>query len=248
MRIYHFSLIFIILAIAVVSLCENRLAASDKAMSSQLRLDTALDRACDAAAAILAGEDESPEMIARKAEESFVKSLCAYYGIDPGLPDTENMINKAPVYAITGDEGAFIGYLTRENGKLVRRFTERMSYKDNNLRLIMEEYCNRYDSITEKEGVYYRFDLPDDDAGLFGRNAKSTGFAVLFRGAEGYSFAYSVLEAPECYYINLSGDGYSSVKYYHSEGCVYLNEDCTEYNSGKECALSGAYPCPACIR
>jgi len=247
MRIYHFSLIFIILAVAVVSLCENRLAVSDKAMSSLMRLDTALDRACDAAAGVLAGEDESDEALAQRAEEAFVKSLCAYYGIDPGLPDTGYMIDKAPVYAITGEEGALIGYLTQENGRLVRRFTERISYADKDLRTIMEEYCNRYDSITEKEGVYYRFDLPDEDTGLFGRNSKGTGFAVLYRGEDGYSFAYSVLKERKCYYINLYGDGYSSPKYYHSDGCGFLNGECTEHNSMKECALMGAYPCPVCV-
>lgn len=254
MKLYHFTLVFVIVALAAMSVCENRIALSDAYSSNIGRLDIALDRACDAAALILRepGEYLNEETI-RAAESGFSDSLCSFFGINAFSVEGRDLLRRIPVIAITLPEGMYVGYLAGAESVVRRIWTDMLLYSEYTPEEIIETYCFGRDLNRNMNGMSQAVELPVDDMGMFQRNAKKMGFMAFYIRYTGnvsmrpeYSFASSVSRIADSFYINLSGSGYSSQMYYHVKGCRYLNDDCMEMNSRTECAEHGAYCCPEC--
>ena len=253
MKIYHFTLLFILLTISMASICESRIAFTDKRKQDADRYDAAFDRACDAAAAVLrAGGEELSEDMIREAQAKFGNALCTYFGIDVFSQEGRILLQKVPVIAITVPDGIYVGYIADENGTAVRKWTGKILYSQSSPEQIFENYFVKTDLNYNTNGRKLRLALPDEDMGMFARNAQEVGFVAFYKGFSGmgqdglYTYASSVSRIADHYYINISGSGYASPMYYHTDGCQYKNEECMELNSRKECAEFGAFCCPAC--
>ncbi len=253
MKIHHFTIIFIILALAAISMCESRIALTDAQKRNSDRYDIAFDRACDAAAAVLRGRGEelSNDLI-RDAEAQFSRSLCTYFGISVFSQEGRMLLQKVPVIAITCTDGIYIGYCRNENGQIVRKWTEKIQYSLVSQEEIFEDYFTGLDINENADGQALKIEFPDGDLGMFQRNARETGFTAFYSksgypGQRGfYTYAASVSKISEHYYINISGTGYSSPLYYHIYSCEFKNKECMEMNSREECAGYGAFCCPVC--
>ena len=253
MKIHHFTIIFSILALSAVSLCESYIEASDSRKLGSQRYDIAFDRACDAATAVLRGEGEylTDEMI-RNAEAVFGNSLCAYFGVSAFSQEGRMLLQKVPVIAVTCPDGIYVGYLFDENGTVIRRWTQKLLYSQISQEKIFEDYFLEPDLNKDVNGRALKPEFPDDDLGLFQRNAHEIGFTAFYRSpvqtgtGASYTYASSVSEITGHYYVNISGTGYSSGMYYHLDGCKYKNSECMEFNSRRECAENGAFCCPEC--
>lgn len=254
MRLYHFTLIFSVLALSAAIVCENRLELSSADFDNTGKTDTAFDRACDAAALALRGMgEELSRQVIVNAETQFINSLCAYFGINAFSPEGRQLMLKIPVIAVTVHDGMYVGFLSDENGTVVRRWTSKTAYEDKSPEEILEEYCMRRTAGADPQTTSYRFELPADDEGMFQRNLHETGFAAFYRSPVKerssyvqYTYASSVSKTATHFYINISGTGLGSPVYYHLKDCSYRNEECMEFNSREECARFGAFICPVC--
>ena len=253
MRIYHFTIVFAILALAAGILCESRIASSDAEKRVSERYDIAFDRACDAAASVLRGRgEELTESVIYDARIQFTNSLCAYFGISAFSAEGRMLLQKVPVIAVTCPDGIYVGYIADESGHAVRKWTEKLLYSQISQEDIFEMFFRDKDINKSLTGRALKIELPDDDMGMFGRNAHETGFAAFYVKPGNsddsgiYTYAASVSKIPKHYYINIGGDGYASGRYYHTESCRYKSEECMELNSRKECAEYGAFCCPEC--
>ncbi len=248
MKIYHFTLFFCMIAVTVFAVTTNRLAMKNDLDRTGITLDEAIDRACDAAAQMLRENgDVLTKAAAERAEKSFFASLCGYFDTDMTTQQAVQITSSFPVLAITCPDGCYVGYLTDPGGRLVRVWTEKISYYDCDPEDILMNYCNK--AVTGCDnGRIYSFLLPAGDKGMFERNAHDYGFSAFFadNAAGRISYALSITRLSKKYYINLEGEGYASRRFYHVMGCDCLHEEAEEYDSVRECALAGAYVCPHC--
>lgn len=252
MKIYHFTLIFAILALSVMSVCESSFSLSSFGDDNRKTLDTAFDRACDTAALTLRGygEELSDELILR-AQTQFINSLCTYYGINAFSQEGRTLAKRISILAVTCPDGMYVGYIDSGSGSAVRKWTEKIFYTERSPAEILEEYCYKTEIGSVPDPMALRFELPQSDDGLFQRGLKEIGFAAYYRkpvsgrGAD-YTFASSVSKPADAYYINLRGTGYGSTRYYHIGSCIYKSDECMEFDSREECAGYGAFCCPVC--
>ena len=182
MRIYHFTLVFSIFALALIMVCENRISLTDAEFSNLRRLDIALDRACDTAALALRDSAEELDTDAvRLAESRFADSLCSFFGTDAFSVEGRALLDRIPVTAITVTDGIYVGYMTDEEGMLKRKWTDKLLFSENTYEDIIRRYC--FESDINKNmnmGLSLDIELPEDDMGMFQRNANGTGFAAFY--------------------------------------------------------------------
>ena len=253
MKIHHFAIIFVILALAAISVCESRIALTDAQKRNTDRYDIAFDRACDTAAEVLRGRgEELSDSLIRDAAARFNNSLCTYFGVSAFSQEGRMLLQKVPVIAITCTDGIYIGYCDNENGQIVRKWTDKISYSQIDQEKIFEDFFPASDISGNSDGRALRIELPEGDLGMFQRNVRDIGFTAFYLShgymdqGGSYTYASSVSKIPDHYYINISGTGYSSPLYYHIDSCRFKSEECIEMNSREECAEYGAFCCPEC--
>lgn len=117
----------------------------------------------------------------------------------------------------------------------------------------MSFYVNRHNQLAEEFGLTYEFRLPDSSADSVTRTVDDISLLVMFQnypyGAgtkdvyTRFSVSGSRIAKQTNYYISVGSD---KLSYYHKENCYLKGDSKITYKSQKECALTGAYPCPYC--
>lgn len=226
-------------------------------------LNDCVDRASESAAYILSLAGESGiEGVRDLAVDMFYETLAAGLGMRGETPALTRLRLYVPVIAVTDGMTAYICYDRFEEDKagrnvLIRGWSEAIDSGSEVLSEQLEYFCNEHNAVAGRAGIKYRFELPDSEGGLFARGSGGTGFYVLFQGypmerisvgtINCFSFAGTGVKDAEQFFINLSGSGYASERYYHRKGCEYLSGESIMFGSGKDCALNGAYECPECM-
>ena len=115
----------------------------------------------------------------------------------------------------------------------------------------MEYYINHHNRIARDYGISYQFFLPDIPDEDWARTISDVSFMVVFQGYpyESVNGYYNRVETSAArilkkkyYYITRN----SGVLYYHEASCSKVTDKTVPYESAKECAHLGAYPCPEC--
>ena len=110
MRLHHFTLVFAIVAIAIMA----TLTLSTKELSSVYEqktwLDHAFDQAIDAAAGALVELDSGNELVLHKEEaiECFFQALYAGMGILDNPEQQEQLQAYVPLFAIIANDGCYL--------------------------------------------------------------------------------------------------------------------------------------------
>lgn len=124
----------------------------------------------------------------------------------------------------------------------------------------MTYYINQHNRVAKHYGFTYHFSLPyisDDD---WARTIDDISMVAIFQGYPyvsdapqlGYFNLYSIggarIVKPDYYYIMADSRG---TEYYHKKNCNRLSSADSSvwnhpYESPKQCAKKGAYPCPEC--
>lgn len=119
----------------------------------------------------------------------------------------------------------------------------------------MNHAVNSHNTIADRYGITYQFELPEIEKSDWNRTFDDTGMMVIFqgypvRGTEGayynqYAVGSARIKKRKMFYIAKDADGTS---YYHRDSCPDVKEeDKTHvYSSMKECARAGAYPADCC--
>lgn len=117
----------------------------------------------------------------------------------------------------------------------------------------MTDYINTYNRIAQQNGIAYQFAIPYLSETDWNRSMNDISFLVLFQGYPYGTFTterYNQVEL-SCastkksskYYITKEKEVFS----YHRADCSMVNVDAMQpYDSKRECALQGAFPCRNC--
>lgn len=116
----------------------------------------------------------------------------------------------------------------------------------------INQYINRANKIARRYGITYRFSIPYLDQAAWARTLDDIAVVAFFQGypygnhiTETYN-QYAVGGARVCklnyYYITMEG----GTLFYHRKSCEDYRENLIPYDSKRECALRGAYPCEKC--
>ncbi len=116
----------------------------------------------------------------------------------------------------------------------------------------MNYYINQYNLIASNYGIEYEFSIPYFDDSDWARTIDDISIVVMFQG---YPYGSFTTERYNCYEISgarvkKSAKYYiteiDGVKYYHTSDCELYKEGLSPYDTKRECALLGAYPCDKC--
>lgn len=115
----------------------------------------------------------------------------------------------------------------------------------------MEYYMNQHNRIARDYGISYQFFLPDIPDEDWARTISDVSVMVLFQGYpyESIDGFYNRVETSAArilkkkYYYITRSDG---ILYYHESSCSKVTDRSVPYESTKECAALGAYPCQDC--
>jgi hypothetical protein len=261
MRIYHFTIIFAIFAAMMLYLTEMTMKQNMEEDREIQFFDRVMDRASTSAAQVLALAGTSGiEGVKDLAADTFYEALAAGLGQSGETPSMTKLRLYVPVIAVTDGESVFICYdrFEKEENRnvLVRAWSEPVAAGADELSELLEYYCNNHNQVAERAGIQYSFVLPESDGGLFARGSGGPGFYALFQGyrpsgfssvSNCFSFSGTGVMKAEQFFINVSGNGYSSERYYHRKGCMHLSEESIMFTTGKDCALHGAFECPNCM-
>ena len=116
----------------------------------------------------------------------------------------------------------------------------------------MNQYINRYNKIAYRYGISYQFSIPYFDVDTWARTIDDISIVVIFQG---YPFGNGITQTYNQYEI--SGARVSKNKYYyitqsngkslyHRRDCEFYIEELMPYDTKRDCALMGAYPCEIC--
>lgn len=117
----------------------------------------------------------------------------------------------------------------------------------------MSQYINTCNRIGKQYGISYDFSIPYLDDSDWARTIEDISILVVFQG---YPYGNHIIETYN--QIELSGARTNKKKYYyltmqdgqcsyHSRNCNKIGKDSAPYDSKRECALMGAYPCRECM-
>ena len=262
MRIYHFTLIFAVFAVMMLSMAAFSI---EEALDDDMRrenLGLLLDRASESAADILKEAHVSGVYGLRDlAVDAFYDSLAAGLGLADGTPARTMLRLYVPVIVVTDGDVMYVCYDEYESapngyGVLERKWSDAIDRDASALEETLEYYCCRHNIVAERAGITYSFNIPETEGGMYLRSGEGAGFFVLFQGypserADGKtynfsSFAGTGIDDADRFFINVEGEGYASERFFHREGCGFLSEESIMFGSKKKCALYGAYECPEC--
>ena len=262
MRIYHFTLIFAVFAVMMLSMAAFSIEEALDDDRRRENLDLLLDRASESAAEILKEAHVSGVYGLRDlAVDVFYDSLAAGLGLPDGTPARTMLRIYVPVIVVTDGDAMFVCYDDYESAPdghevLARKWSDAIDRDASSLEETLEYYCGRHNEVAERAGITYGFNTPEAEGGLYLRSGAGAGFFVLFQGypsemADGKtyncsSFAGTGIDDADRFFINLRGEGYASERFFHREGCRLLSEESIMFGSKKKCALYGAYECPEC--
>ena len=117
-------------------------------------------------------------------------------------------------------------------------------------------YVNKHNKIAQAYGISYHFSLPESSTDSFTRTIEDVSLMAIFQGypyGKGTDDVYSRFSVSGAriyrggrFYVMPASDG---VSYYHRSDCPELEGSRSNYqvfDSKKQCAEFGAYPCPKC--
>ena len=262
MKIYHFTLIFAVFAVMMLSMTAFSLSESFDEEQGRSNLDLVLDRASESAADVLKEAHSSGIAGVRDvAVDAFYASLSAGLGLSDGTPALTLLRMYVPVIAVTDGDVLYFcydEYETDDGGtaRLVRRWSDQVAANDDGLEKCLGYYCNKHNEVAQRAGIVYSFSIPETEGGLYLRSGEGAGFFALFQGYPsersdgrvftGFSFAGTGIDDADMFFINLHGDGFASERFFHRKGCKYLSEVSIMFGSKKKCAGYGAFECPEC--
>lgn len=159
MRLHHFTLVFAIVAIAIMA----TLTLSTKELSSVYEqktwLDHAFDQAIDAAAGALVELDSGNELVLHKEEaiECFFQALYAGMGILDNPEQQEQLQAYVPLFAIIANDGCYL-YVsdTYEAGGytyVTQRWSERVPYQYEDEDFVYNFTLGNSISLYDKNGL-----------------------------------------------------------------------------------------------
>lgn len=260
MKIYHFTIVFAVFAAMMLMVMNTIVNEYSYKRTDTAFLDEACDRAADAGASILSRAGNTGVYGVREAAvNAFYESLAASLSIAGYAGSRANLRMYIPLIIVAYRDAVYVcydNYVPDDSGaaSLVRQWSENLIGRD--VEEILQYYCDIHNTVATRAGIRYEFTLPKDDGGMFLRGNEGTGFYVMMQGypIQGtasdtynrFSFAGTGLDISEKYYINLTGNGYSSPLYFHRENCMYRAGESTVYTERRDCALAGAYECPKC--
>ena len=240
MRIYHFTLIFAVLAVMMLSMTAFSLCESFEEEQWMSNMDLVIDKASESAANVLKEAYSSGVAGVRDlAVDAFYASLSAGLGLADGTPALTLLRMYVPFIAVTDGDILWVcydDYETADDGtvRLLRKWSDPIVSDSDGLEKSLEYYCNKHNEIAQRAGVVYRFSIPDTEGGLYLRSGEGVGFFVLFQGYPsersggrvytGFSFAGTGIDDADMFFINLYGEGYASERFFHRKGCIYLSE------------------------
>ena len=262
MRIHHFALLFLAVMGLIFTAVTVVLVERQQLSSQRRRYEKALEVAAGECAGILKRAGDSGVYGVRdKAVEALLDTLASKLDTDGSEEDIRRLEMHVPMVMICEEEGYYVWYSNcalSADGQyhFVREWTERLPYDDEWPTQQLDRYCNRYNEVAKRLNLSTEFRIPKEE-GAFFRACTKKGVYVFFQG-EGagmlygrpincHAFAETGIVLAEKYYINTSGEGYASSKYYHKESCGYRGTVSVCYISCEECARQGAYACPCCF-
>ncbi len=161
--------------------------------------------------------------------------------------DYHDLKNRFPDSILADDE---IFDTVRRNA-IISKIEEKMNF-----------YINQHNDIAYQFGITYQFWLPQIDKTDWYRTMDDVSMLVIFQGYpynaasldtyNRYALGGARIKKSKVYYITAE----NGLKYYHKDNCRHLNGDYSNaanlngtgvsYYTKEECALEGAFPCPAC--
>lgn len=112
-------------------------------------------------------------------------------------------------------------------------------------------YVNMHNRLAHDYGITYQFYVPSVSDEDWNRTIDGIGMFIFFqgypyRGTNGYfnrmEVAAAQLHKEDYYYINTE----AGRNYYHRHWCTKVYSKSRPYETARECADLGAYPCPIC--
>lgn len=116
----------------------------------------------------------------------------------------------------------------------------------------MNQYINRYNRIASRYGISYQFSVPYFDAETWARTIDDISIVVVFQG---YPFGNEITNTynqyeiggarvrKRKYYYITQRDG---TWFYHRSDCECYENGLIPYDTKRDCARMGAYPCELC--
>lgn len=239
MKIYHYALMFVAVTCLMFTMVTVALIQRQQMTEQTVRCRKALDKATKACADVIGSAGESGIYGVRdNAEKVFFTTLAAEMGLTGYSSATKELELHVPLLIICDESG----YYVRSNSVL-----ENADHT--------QQYCRVWSEHLNYDGEWPET-LPEEE-GIFQRASAKKGVYAFYKGAgtamllgkqiNCISFAEMGIVPTENFYINISGDGYASSKYYHKEKCVYRGERSMLFQTERECAQHGAYSCPYCF-
>ena len=222
MKLYHFALIFVCFAIAMVAITDLSVSEKNYMAEGTEVQNTIFDRAVVAATTrLLDTEEGASELKREEAVTAFYDSLFASFGISDMPASRENMKLYVPVICVTEPDGFYIYsdevvYSPSGTGtEVFRCWTEKRTYNfreetapsgyratDFIIRFMGKGYCYVFDTqgiIHGKKGELFRIYLDD----FVQEYSAYTPTAVPSAEAE-YTDIVTVLKGPKNYWSLLS--------------------------------------------
>jgi hypothetical protein len=116
---------------------------------------------------------------------------------------------------------------------------------------------NKHNLVARQFGISYYFSLPVLPEEDWFKTIDDVGMIMFFQGMpigvtgekiNSYATGVTRIVKGEKYYISeeeLEPGVY--IKYYHKPGCTEIEDDIRTFDSKKECAQNGYFPCPVCF-
>lgn len=157
MKVYHFSIIFVIFSFSIMLLTDNYLTERIQVKTNTIDKKYVFDKAVDAAVDELRGyNQDTTELVCDDAVNAFYDSLCAAFDILSSPEAREKLKYYIPVIIISDYEGFYAYYMTDVE-------------KHNNTEMLMCRSEKQYYYIHEKTAP---------------KGYRATDFTIRFSGAE----------------------------------------------------------------
>lgn len=252
MKWYHFGLVFAVIAMGFFVMMQVRLVNSMQREELQRQEYDALVAAVNGAAEVAFGwtEETVNEEALQAVEEVFFQTLAVLHGGTPDAAECAVWREYVPVLAVFAEQGCYLFCFKKGKG---HGWSELIPYED-------EEIPNRFFSETETILTLYHtlhgarrgnYRMEAAEEGVWEKRlSKACVFAVYAPPLPGYGkteregYLYAAAErTTEVYYV-------TEDTYYHVPSCgeCKMKNIVARYNSQKECALDGAWPCEKCLK
>lgn len=159
MRAFHFSITFVIIAIAFILICDIRTNNLNAAINNRKEIDRYIDVAIDDAVTSLVdvGENNQIRINKEKAIESFFASLYSNFNIMSNREKQEELALYIPVIVVTLEDGYYIYYFDEYSGSdnytyAVHRWSEKFPYHYEDEDFIYNFTLGDYITILDKKG------------------------------------------------------------------------------------------------